>query len=799
VWLFLGSLIFRAMKKTIKRFVLVLVFLITAATLGIYFWLRSSLPQYEGKQTIHVSKPVEVYFDSYGIPHIEAQNKRDAYKALGYVHAQERLFQMELLRRVGSGRLAEIIGPDVVKVDRVFRTLGVARYAKQCAEDLKNAGDTAILNEVQAYLDGVNEFIANGPTPPEFSLIGIEKSPLTLEDLFCITGAMSFGFSQANKTEPVVTKIAHQYGSEYLKDLGLWHSDSESFIPTTPNSDSSLMALTTFFNSAENALPIAPFNGSNAWAVTGAKTESGLPLFCNDTHIGYGLPQTWFEAHVKCPEFEIHGHFLGGIPYALVGKSPHHSWGLTMLLNDDMDFYFENFNPNNSEEVLYKNKYVPITHRQEIIHVKESKDIVLDVRETPHGPIVNEGIHGFESTRPIACKWEFTQKKNETVQAFRGFNQSISFEEFQTYLPLIHAPGLSVNYADNKNNIAWFACAHLIRRNKEVNSWMILDGKDTLNEWQGYYNFNMNPRTVNPEWGFIYSANDWPGQLADGTFYPGYYKPQYRGDRIKKLLSENKKYSADDMKRILNDVTMDVDAAMLKHLEKFVLQSAYYSDVKELFQWDGSYTPTSAEPVLFNRFLFNFLHLTCADEMGEETFNLFMETHQMQRAYSVLFYSENSPWFNKVNTPQEETHKQIMLEAFELTVQQLMKEEGDVKQWAWSNVCKLELKHPLGAVSLLKPFFNRKPMPVWGGNETIHQSGFVHKANGQYEVHFGSQMRIVVDYGSNKYWNVTPSGQSGHVLSPYFQDQAELYRTQGFREEIQDWNQIHQLKKLTLE
>ena len=233
------------MKKTIKRFVLVLVFLIMAATIGIYFWLRSSLPQYEGKQTIHVSKPVEVYFDSYGIPHIEAQNKRDAYKALGYVHAQERLFQMELLRRVGSGRLAEIIGPDVVKVDRVFRTLGVARYAKQCAEDLKNAGDTAILNEIQAYLDGVNEFIANGPTPPEFALIGIEKSPLTLEDMFCITGAMSFGFSQANKTEPVITKIAHQYGSEYLKDLGLWHSDSESFIPTTPNSDSSLMALTT--------------------------------------------------------------------------------------------------------------------------------------------------------------------------------------------------------------------------------------------------------------------------------------------------------------------------------------------------------------------------------------------------------------------------------------------------------------------------------------------------------------------------------------------------------------------------
>ncbi|MFM7769457.1 MAG: penicillin acylase family protein, partial [Bacteroidota bacterium] len=447
------------MNKFWKRFALAVGIVLLLVFFGGYFWLKSSIPQYSGEIQIHLNNPTSVYFDEYGIPHIEASNKHDAFKALGYVHAQERLFQMELLRRVGSGRLSEIIGKDGIKVDRVFRTLGVANYAKQCSINLTQSGDTALLNELNAYLNGVNEFIQNGPTPPEFALIGIEKSNLTIEDLYCITGAMSFGFSQANKTEPVITKIAMQYGNEYLKDLGLWHGSSESYIPNTGIPDTALINVFNLFNEAEKAMPVAPFNGSNSWAVSGTITESGKPLFCNDTHIGYGLPQTWFEAHVKYPNNEIHGHFLGGIPYALIGKTPHYSWGLTMLLNDDMDFYFEHFNPNNKEEVLYKNKYVSVTHRTEIIHVKGQSDLTLDVLETPHGPIINSGIHGFESNQAISCKWEFVQKKNKTIEAFRGLNQSKSFNEFLSYLPLIHSPGLSVNYADDSNNIAWVACA----------------------------------------------------------------------------------------------------------------------------------------------------------------------------------------------------------------------------------------------------------------------------------------------------------------------------------------------------
>ncbi len=790
------------MKKLLIRSAIALVSLVILCFIGAYFWLKSSLPVYSGEMKLAgLHEPVDAYFDEFGIPHIDAKNSEDAYRALGYLHAQERLFQLELLRRAGSGTLAEIIGEDMVKVDRIFRTLGVSEYAKISAEQFqKEHTNDEMSKEVNAYMDGVNQFIEKGPTPPEFALMGIPKRKLNVEDMFCISAAMSFSFQMANKTEPVMTHVALKHGTNYLYDLGMHHDSTETEIRHFDNRDldSSLVILNNLFNEAENALPIAPFDGSNAWAVAGSKSATGKPIFCNDTHIGYGLPQTWFEAHVKCPEFEITGHFLAGIPYALIGRTLNHAWGVTMLEHDEMDFYAERRNPKNANEVWYKGNYVPLTFRNEEIKIKGKESLVLTVPITPHGPVVNSVFEGMNSNTPISISWVYTKVENKTFEAFREMNRATNMNEFEAALPQIHGPGLSINYADAEGNIAWWACAHLVKRQPSSNSWVILNALDTLNEWNGYYSFKENPRCVNPSWGYIYSANDWPGPLEDGSYYPGYYKPQYRADRICKLLEGSNAWTAEKMKDVLNDITSDVDAKMLKELEPIAKKSKYYEDVAPAFQWDGAYDPEAAGPVLFNRFLYYYLKYACEDEMGKTIFNMFLETHQVQRTQLDLFQNKQAVWWDNVNTPKVETREEILFRAFETAAQKLLKEEGVVEKWAWKKVCKLELKHPLSAVALFKPFVNREELPVYGGNETILQSGFKLDSTGTYHVHFGSQMRIIHDFANDESWNITPSGQSGHPLSIHYLDQAELYRTRKFRQEWNSWEKIKTFPKLRL-
>jgi len=790
------------MKKLLIRSAIALVSLVILCFIAAYFWLKSSLPNYSGEmKLVGLHEPVDAYFDEFGIPHIDAKNPEDAYRTLGYLHAQERLFQLELLRRAGSGTLSEIIGEDMVKVDRIFRTLGVADYAKNSAELFRKTHvDDDMMKEVNAYIEGVNQYIENGPTPPEFSLMEIPKRKLTLEDMFSISAAMSFSFQMANKTEPVMTHVALKYGKEYLYDLGMHHDSTESEIRHFDNRsvDSSLTELNNLFMEAEQAIPVAPFDGSNAWAVAGSKSANGKPIFCNDTHIGFGLPQTWFEAHIKCPEFEITGHFLAGIPYALIGRTPNHAWGITMLEHDEMDFYAEKRNPNNANEVWYKGNYVPLTFRTEEIKIKGKESLILNVPITPHGPVVNEVFVGMNSSTPISISWIYTKVENKTFEAFREMNLAKNMNEFENALPQVHAPGLNINYADAEGNIAWWASAHLIKRHPSCNSWVILDARDTLNEWNGFYSFKENPRCVNPSWGYIYSANDWPGPLADGSYYPGYYKPQYRADRIRKLLEGSNAWTAEKMKDVINDITSNVDASILRELEPIAKKSKYYEDVALAFRWDGTYEPEAAGPVLFNRFLYFYLKYACEDEMGHLVFNTFLETHQVQRTMFDLFQNEQALWWDNVNTQKKENREDILLHAFETAAQKLLKEEGVVEKWAWKKVCKLELKHPLGVVALFKPFVNREELPVWGGNETILQSGFKLDSTGTYRLHFGSQMRIIHDFANNESWNINPAGQSGHPLSKHYLDQAELFRTRQFRHEWNDWEKIKTFPKLRL-
>ncbi len=828
--------------KWVKRIIISLLIIVILAAGGVYFWLNSTKPQYTGELKISgIQKPVNVYFDDFGIPHIYAENKHDLYKSFGYLHAQDRLFQMEMMRRAGSGRLSEIIGRPMLKVDKLFRTIGLVEYAKESAAYIETQKGTPMYEDITAYLDGINQFIAEGKTPPEFSIIGIEKTPFTVEDMFYIIGAMSFNFSQAQRTEPVIDFIERNYGNQYLYDIGLWHDSTESYIRTNaeiPLKDISkepaqieggissvkaksevALAFAQAMMEIEKLLPVAPLQGSNSWVLSGNKTKSGEVLFCNDTHIGYMLPQTWYEAHLNAPDFEMYGHFMAGIPFALVGRNKQLSWGLTMLLNDDMDFYYEQFSEKGS--FLSDGQYHIVESIEHTIRIKGEADTTIEVISTARGPIINEIFEGISKTQPISMFWTYTKLPNRAINALYGMNNAKDIVSFEKNLPLIHAPGLNVNYGDKQGNVAWWGCAALIKRNPSVNSYTILDGTKPEHNPLGFYSFDVNPKCINPEWGYIYSANDWPQAIEapsvrfvsingitpkDTIWYPGYYKPQYRADRIRELIEPKNDWDTESIKAVMNDHTSKSDAKLInlwrKELDKVKAHkdSAYFRQFDDLFRWNGEYEPISPCPTFYNKMLYHYLRLTMEDELGKDLFHLFMQTHLVQRSHTFLYNHEDSQWWDNISTTEKETRKDIIYKAFCTSIDELQKQFGNnPKAWNWRKATSLELRHPLGEVELLKPIFTIGAKPVYGGNETILQSGFKLDSTGVYKIFYGSQMRIIVDFAhSDSTINVTPSGNSGHVMSKHYSDQAELYRDMKFRPQWMSKERVDKFKLLVI-
>jgi penicillin amidase len=777
--------------KWLKRIAIGLLVILVMGSVGIYFFLKHTAPQYEGQMKLScLTQPVSVDFDGYGIPHIHAENKLDLMRALGYVHAQDRLFQMELMRRVGSGTLSEIVGHDGLKVDVLFRQLELPAYAEKSAQQIQDSTSLPYVQELNAYLEGLNTFLNEGPTPPEFTLMGIPKRNFELKDLFYITGALSYNFSQAPKTDPILDFIGNKFGAQHLKDLGLYHEATETFIPSTspPLKMYKLEEMMQGLEAVSQQIPYPPLEGSNAWAISGKKTKSGKPLFCNDTHIGYMLPQTWYEAYIECPGFEMYGHFLAGVPFALIGRNSHLSWGVTMLLNDDMDYYAETIDPKNNYAVLVGDSSYLLQTTSEVIHIKGQNDTTIIRRVGPHGPIVNDVTQHLDSKQLISLNWTYTQRENHTFKGFWMVNQSTNLSSFQAGLPLIHAPGINMNYADDEGNIAWFATASLKKRSPQTNSWTILDGRDPSSLRSDYYSFALNPKSINPSCGYIYSANDWPAPFFDGEhiiWYPGYYKPQYRADRIRQLIETRSDWDAEGMKTMLNDVTNPKDAELWQKLLMISEDQEIWKQIQSISNWNGAYFQDDVAPTVYNTLLYFTMRYAMEDELGIKLFDTFLTTHQFQRSYGKLIDQAQSPWWDDVRTSAKENRKMIVQRAWKKTLEVLRKEYGDnVQEWKWSAACRLQIQHPVGKVALLSPLFNTPNHAICGGNETIHQSGFYLDSTAHFKVFFGSQMRIIVDFQDVRNgWNITPSGQSGHLMSPFYDDQHDLYAQQGFREQ----------------
>ncbi len=792
--------------KIVRNVAIGLLLLILVLGLGAYWWLNSSQPQYEGSVTLEGLKTeVEVYYDTYGIPHIYADNLEDSYYALGYVHAQDRLFQMEMLRRVGGGQLSEILGPDLVDTDRFLRTMGINEMAKLSAETYLSSNDEPFQKAAFAYLRGLNAFIKTGPTPPEFTLIGIDKKPFEPADLYRIAGYMGFSFQTAIRTDPLMTKIAHQLDSVYLLDLKLHTTSDNTSIPTYQQEDTTgaaqvaYNAMTTLQN-----LPLPAWTGSNSWVIAGRKSKSGLPLLANDTHIGFQQPAVWYEAHLNTPDLNFYGNHLAGFPFALVGHNDFSAWGLTIFPNDDMDFYRERQNPEEPDQVWNRDHWETLDIRKETIKVKDGDPVVFEVRSSRHGPIINDVIASVDSIeqQPISFFWTYLKFPNKALQMAYNMEHSKSMDSFRAAVALLEAPGLNVTYADRDGNIAWWAAARLIQRPDHVDSKLILDGASGLDDPLGWYDFSANPRSENPSTGYVYSANNQPDS-AYGRLHSGYYYPGARGARIMELLAEKNDWDIQSMGEMIMDdqspIYPEIAKAILSYLDG-ELSSTEQSSRDILQQWSGTHDLQAVGPTIYYRVMYELQKEIFLDELGPVDFQTYVNgTLVSRRSLIHILKKPGSPWWDHNGTAVKETAEQIVNKSFRSAVAQLEKTLGsDPQSWTWDRVHLLEHQHVVGRRKPFNKLFNVGPAAVTGGDEVINKMNF-DKDDSIYAVGSGPAMRILIDLADiENSLSVLPTGQSGHPMSPHYQDQAPLYNSGQFRAQMMDQEQIKASSKLLL-
>ncbi len=772
---------------------------------GCIIYLQQLKPQYSGELTLPgLQQSVEVIFDHYGVPHIYGQNEEDVYFALGYVHAQERLFQMEIMRRIGAGRLAEILGEELVKTDKFFRTIGISQAAARNAARYFKDPSASFQKAALAYLAGINQFIEKGATPIEFRILGIPKEKFTPKDIYLIGAFIGFGFAGGFQMDPLVAATHHKLGWKYLEDWIIgWPAGAQKIPVYRSNDTNAAETLGTAIHQIIDNLPIGRWIGSNGWVISGKKTKTGKVILANDTHMGYAQPSVWYEAHLECPGFSFYGYHAAGIPFGLIGRNRWMAWGLTMFENDDVDFYKERVNPENPDQVWADDHWQDLKIRKETIKVKGAADVIFEVRTSRHGPIINtvDELVAQTGQDPIAVWWLFNKLTTTVIEAFYRLAHAQNIDAARQAVSMIDAFGVNVMYGDREGNIAWWAAAKLIKRPDHVNSKLFLDGASGKDEPLGYYDFKDNPQSENPPAGFVYSANNQPDRIA-GILYPGYYLPDNRARRILELMASDTIGSVEAVKKM----SIDCVSLVFPEIAKKILATIQNENVLKkspnhehayrlLLTWDGDHQIDDVAPVIYYKLLSYIVKNTFGDELGKDVFNAFVSSHLMKRTLPVIIDNDSSLWWDKTDTKDiQETRKMIFAESFDQTLQDLKKQFGsDMSDWHWGKVHTLEHGHPLGLKKPLDKIFNVGPFPAMGGNEVIVNTGFRLNTAGYYPVYFGPAMRFIVDFSNDdEAFSVIPTGQSGYFFSDHYDDQAKLFNAGRFRRQMMSQIEIRQ-------
>ncbi len=783
--------------KFLKRFFIAVILLLAIIAGAVYFWLKSTAPDYSGNINIKgLHQPVKITFDQYGVPHINAADAHDAYLALGYVHAQDRLFQMEMIRRVAGGTLSEILGKSLVPTDKKLRNLQLYKMAGKAKNLFFKTNDKQWQKDTRAYLQGVNAFIDKGDFPVEFTLMDFKPKHFTVEDVYATIGYMAFTFTSALTQDPAVSEIKNRLGEQYLR---LFNLDSVSAAAMHKPADP-LSELFPGFKEFQQYIPIPVWEGSNNWVISKGRSKSGHPVLANDTHIAYAQPAVWYESVLNFPGQMISGYYLAGVPYAVVGNTGQHAWGVTIFPFDNMDLYKEKLNPDNKNQVWENDHWQDMTVIKEMIKVKEGDDVIYNLKTTRHGPVMNEAYPNMvpADKQPVTLWWALHHIDGTVIQALYYINNAQNMAEFKKGCSLIDLLGLNVLYADTDDNIAWWASGRLPRRPAYVNPSTVLDGASGSDEVLGFYPFELNPQSENPEDGMLETSNNQP-PAVNGEIYPGYYSPGYRASRAKQLLNSKNRWSSEEMEKIQLDNYSQRDAMLSKlvldqvGVDRFTGKNAVFAQaIKYLKTWDGKSDVDNIGVTIYTKMLYYILEQAMADELGAKSFKKSVSSNLVRSSIERLFTNPDCIWWDNINTPEKETRKEAFRMGLDEAITSLQQQLGnDVSKWRWGRVHKLTHIHPIGRKEPFDKIFNVGPFEVGGTNEVVDKEALNYNVSGVYPVKSGPALRFLIDMANpTTKFTIIPTGQSGNFMSPHYADQALMFVKGKYRTLVSDVSKI---------
>ncbi len=743
--------------------------------------------------------PVHVYRDGHGIPHIYAESVEDLFFAQGYVHAQDRMWQMEFWRHIAHGRLSEIIGQPGVENDKFIRTSGWNRIAEATTAYYEQELPEAMAL-LEAYSAGVNSYLAENKDDIAISqrVLGLVGEPWEIEpwrpsDTIGWGVVMAWDLDGNWESERTRAELYATLGQEMTDALipGYAYDARPVIAPTSEliNSGSEGTAVsanpaidwssvsTAIIGRPPETLGKGPFLGSNNWVISGEHTESGLPLLANDPHLGIQMPSIWYQVGLHAPGWDVAGFSFAGAPGVIIGHNDRIAWGVTNLTSDVQDLFIERINPDNPNQYEYMGEWLDMTLIEEIIKVNGGDDIVLTVRETIHGPIVSDVLDDEANTDVLAMRWTAATEPARIFQSVLLLNQARDFDEFHEALRYWDFAAQNFVYADVDGNIGYQSTGLVpVRRNG--NGMVPVPGWTGEYDWEGYIPYDDMPALLNPAGGYIVSANNATVDEEFPHFIARDWASGDRAQRITDMIDEaiaRGKITAGDI------AVMQFDSYSMRAASYVPLLAGLSSDDAEvnraldtLRQWDYQERRDSVAATLFEIFYMQMAHNVLADEVGPDNVSTVHQAHFFHR----LAADPSAPWWDDTTTPQTETHEDILLRSIEDALVWLDANlGGDMDDWTWGRIHQATfVSNPLGASGIgpIESIVNLGPFPADGGSDLVNANSWRWSDPAAVTGHVS--MRMIIDMSDlDNGRGVLPTGQSGHPFHRHYDDMTDMW------------------------
>ncbi len=711
---------------------------------------KNAFPAVSGSEKVKgIQEDVEILWDKWGIPHIYANSLNDAYYTQGFIHASYRLWQLEFFRRVTSGQLSEIVGESTIDRDKHYRTIGLHRIAKKCADNLRKDPHNELLQGLNSYVEGVNNGIKKAlkKLPIEFAILNIKPREWTLEDSIKIISLIDWGLGSWSYTLEILRE-------HLVKKLGVEMADK----------------IISFYSGAKVERP----KGSNGWVVNPNKSQSGSVLLANDPHLPLTLPAIWFLMHINCPEMNVIGSTIPGLAGIVLGHNEKIAWGATTVTSDNVDLFKLEINPENGNQYKYNDKWVDFEVIDEPINVQDSSDLFdYKVKLTKFGPVVEyielvTTVYKINLPGKYALQWtSYITNLEETIDGFRKINLASNWNEFREALSKITITPQNFIYGDIDGNIGHQHGGRLPVRNSGDGA-TVTPGTNEKYNWSGLVPFEKMYSIYNPDYGFVYTANYNEDKTPNGILIAQDTAKPYRQKRIKNLLRSKDKFSIQDFKDFQLDYFTEEAPEVLPgmlELIKSKIQLGFHKEIIDVLEnWDYYLTKNSVAGTIYKIWLQETLTAILVPLIGKELFDTYLGSNPFELKKLFKLYDDDV-----------DDLKNILFNALEKTLEFLKEKlSPDFTKWKWGNLHKVVLTHPFSQANEEAKLLNIGPFKVGGDSNTLN-NGFYDPLN-NYDVIAGPSFRQIHDLTDwDKSIGVIPGGQSGLPFHKHYNDLMKLW------------------------